>query len=126
MTLIKGLIPWVVLPVTHYRCIIVNSLLHHLGNPMDLWGIIKRCAASSAPVFVMDLLRPSSSRAASRIVETYAAREPEVLRKDFYNSLLAAYTPEEVAQQIEQAGLADFFQIEVVSDRHLVVSGRMD
>jgi hypothetical protein len=49
-----------------------------------------------APVLVMDLMRPASPAAAEALVEQYAAGEPEVLRRDFYNSLLAAFEPGEV------------------------------
>ena len=46
-----------------------------------------------------------------------------VLRRDFRNSLAAAFTPEEVAEQLRGAGLAHLV-VERVSDRHLTVSGR--
>ena len=41
-----------------------------------------------------------------RIVDQYAAGEPEVLRRDFYNSLCAAFTPSEIEAQLAAAGLA--------------------
>ncbi len=51
-----------------------------------------------------------------------AGEEPEVLRTDFFNSLLAAYRPSEVEEQLERAGL-DPLSLEVVSDRHFIVWG---
>ena len=112
------------LPADRYDTIISNSLLHHLHEPRVLWDTIRRFAAPDAPVLVMDLRRPGSKDAARAIVEEYAAGEPEVLREDFYNSLLAAFEPGEVRAQLAACGLDDFEVVEV-SDRHLAVWGRV-
>jgi len=56
-------------------------------------------------------------------VDTYSGDEPEILRTDFFNSLLAAFTPAEVEAQLAEAGLADL-RVEATSDRHLMISGR--
>ena len=61
---------------------------------------------------------------ARRLVDQYAADAPAILREDFYNSLLAAYTPAEVSGQLRRAGLDDL-GIEMASDRHWIVSGRL-
>jgi hypothetical protein len=71
----------------------------------------------------MDLMRPATGAAAQALVDQYAAGEPEVLRRDFYNSLLAAFEPAEVRQQLAEAGLGHFSVTEA-SDRHLVIRGR--
>lgn len=106
-----------------YDAIISNSLLHHLADPAVLWEAIKQSAKPGAPVFVMDLLRPHSIEAAERLAATYAADAPAVLRKDFFNSLLAAYQPDEIALQLRAARLGKF-SIEQVSDRHVVIWGK--
>jgi hypothetical protein len=59
-----------------------------------------------------------------QLVETYAAGEPEVLRKDFHASLLAAFEPEEVRDQLAACRL-DGFTVETVSDRHMLIRGRL-
>lgn len=105
-----------------YDAIISNSLLHHLADPGVLWVTAAATARAGAPVFVMDLCRPPSTDAARRLVDTYAARESPVLRDDFYRSLCAAYTPDEVRTQVVDAGL-DHFRLERAGDRHLLVWG---
>jgi hypothetical protein len=70
----------------------------------------------------MDLLRPDSPEEAQAIVGRYAAKEPEILRRDFYHSLLAAFTEDEVAAQLAELNLSRLI-IDVVDDRHWVVSG---
>jgi hypothetical protein len=54
---------------------------------------------------VCDLFRPETMQAASALVDQYANKEPDILRKDFYNSLLAAFTANEMRTQIENANL---------------------
>jgi SAM-dependent methyltransferase len=121
--LIEGLVPGAELPRASYEAIVSNSLLHHLHEPAALWRMIRARAAAGAPVLVMDLMRPATEAAAQALVDQYAAGEPEVLRRDFYNSLLAAFEPAEVRQQLAEAGLGHFSVTEA-SDRHLVIRGR--
>ena len=105
-----------------YDLVFSNSLLHHLADPAVLWASVRRWSAPAAAVFIMDLMRPASQADARALVERYASGEPAVLRTDFYNSLLAAYQPEEVATQLQAAALAHL-AIEVISDRHFIVWG---
>jgi len=99
-----------------------NSLLHHVPNPLQFWYRLRQLVKPGSPVLVMDLLRPDSPEEAQAIVDRYAAKEPEVLRRDFYNSLLAAFTEDEVAAQLAEMNLSRLV-VDVVDDRHWVVSG---
>jgi trans-aconitate methyltransferase len=109
-------------PRETFDTLISNSLLHHLRDPQVLWRALADHAAPRAAIFVMDLRRPGTRAEAQRLVDEYAGAEPEILRRDFFNSLLAAYYPEEVAVQIEQARLSGL-RVEAVGDRHLIVYG---
>jgi ubiquinone/menaquinone biosynthesis C-methylase UbiE len=117
-------LPNVVLPEANYSTIISNSLLHHLKSPDTLWKTIQRFAVSDTRIFIMDLLRPASTEAAEQLVAEYSGGEPQVLKKDFYNSLLAAYSQEEIESQLAVRGL-DKLSIEVISDRHFIVWGSL-
>lgn len=117
----RAYLPAATLPQERYAIVISNSLLHHLATPQVLWQSILRHGAPGAAVFVMDLMRPDSRATAAAMVAQYAAAEPEVLRHDFFHSLLAAYTPDEVATQLAAAGLD--LTVTAVSDRHFTVSG---
>jgi trans-aconitate methyltransferase len=110
------------LPRTHYDIIFSNSLLHHLHDANDIWKAISRYSRQGTLVFVMDLLRPETTAQAKELVETYTADETEILRQDFYHSLCAAYTIDEVQEQLHQCGM-DYYQTRQVSDRHLIVYG---
>jgi len=119
--LIHGRLPFVILPQQFYAIILSNSLLHHLPDPQVLWQTIKRSAKPGARVAVMDLLRPASREAAAALVETYASHEAEILRRDFYHSLLAAFTLEEIEAQLRETELP--LRIEQISDRHVFIKG---
>ncbi len=109
-----------------FDTVISNSLLHHLADPTVLWQTLTQLPATRIAVFVMDLMRPPSERVARELVQQYTGQEPEILRRDFYHSLCAAYRPDEVQTQLRATGLARHLQIEVVSDRHLVVWGQLN
>ncbi len=115
-------LPDVDLPQTGYSTIISNSLLHHLMSPDTLWKTVLRFSERNTKIFIMDLLRPASTEIAEQLVAKYSGAEPEVLKTDFYNSLLAAYTRKEVEAQLADAGL-ETLNAEIVSDRHLIVWG---
>ncbi|MBX3303770.1 MAG: class I SAM-dependent methyltransferase [Nitrospira sp.] len=101
---------------------ISNSLLHHLPNPLQFWHRLRQFVKHGSPVLVMDLLRPESPEAAQAIVDQYAADEPDILRRDFYNSLLAAFTEDEIGAQLAKMNLTRLL-IDVPDDRHWVVGG---
>ena len=101
---------------------ISNSLLHHVPNPLQFWHKLRLAVKSGSPVLVMDLLRPDSPQEAQAIVDRYAAKEPEILRRDFYHSLLAAFTEDEVAAQLAEMNLSRLM-VDVPDDRHWVVGG---
>lgn len=103
---------------------ISNSLLHHLPNPLQLWHKLRQLVKPGSPVLVMDLLRPASPAEAQAIVDRYAPGAPEVLRRDFYNSLLAAFTEDEVTTQLARMNLTRLL-IDVPDDRHWLVGGVM-
>ena len=122
ITLQKAYLPEEKMPHRDYQAIISNSLLHHLDDPQTLWKVIRSCAQTGTRIFVMDLMRPRSESAARDLMEEYAGSEPEILKRDFYNSLLAAYTVSEVEEQLEREVLLEF-SVKPVSDRHLIVTG---
>ncbi len=104
--------------------IICNSVLHHLEPVEALWTAIRKFAKRGAPVLVMDFFRPDSQDRAKELVALHAKDSPELMTGGFYNSLLAAYTPDEVQTQLGAAGITTF-QEEVISDRHMIIFGKI-
>lgn len=108
-----------------FDAVISNSLLHHLAAPQVLWETIAQVAKPGAALFVMDLLRPATRAQADALTTKYAHDAPPILRRDFLNSLLAAYSVDEVRAQLKHAELRQM-QIEIVSDRHWMAWGMLD
>lgn len=109
------------LPRSSYDAIISNSLLHHLPEPQVLWQTINQGSQPKTKILLMDLMRPARLQQAQQLVKTYAANEPDILQHDFYHSLLAAFTVEEVQAQLNAADLA--LACRIISDRHFIVYG---
>lgn len=122
VSFIEGRVPGAPVPRLAFTAIISNSLLHHLHDPQVLWETVGDYACSGTRIYIVDLFRPQTTAEARRLVHEYAAGDPDILRRDFYTSLLAAFEPCEVEAQLAAAGLAGL-SVAVISDRHLVVHG---
>jgi ubiquinone/menaquinone biosynthesis C-methylase UbiE len=106
-----------------FDAVLSKDLLHHLPDPRVLWNEVKRVGRPGAAVYVMDLMRPESEDAARAMVAEGAGSEDPILQHDFYASLLAAFTPDEVRQQLRNAGLA--FTVAPIGPRHMLITGTL-
>ena len=125
ITFIEAEIPVAPIPGIPYDLIVSNSLYHHLHDPEVLWKTILDYGSSGTKIFIIDLFRPDSKERADWLVNEYSGNEPEILKKDFYNSLCASFEPAEVEQQLSNIGLSGL-SVKIVSDRHLVVYGEVE
>ncbi|HEY7905942.1 MAG TPA: class I SAM-dependent methyltransferase [Wenzhouxiangella sp.] len=107
-----------------FQAIVSNSLVHHLHDPMTMWESIQAVGQVGTQVVVMDLTRPASLDEAKDLVEVHAQGALPALKEDFYNSLLAAWRPDEIASQLTAMGWGHW-SIERPSNRHWLVSGRL-
>jgi ubiquinone/menaquinone biosynthesis C-methylase UbiE len=122
VTLVRARLPRLPWRDRTFDALVSNSLLHHLPDPSVFWDEVRRLSRPGARLLVVDLCRPRSATAARDLVEAAAADEPAVLRRDFFNSLLAAFTSDEVDEQLGRAGLGHL-RTRIVSDRHWAVAG---
>ncbi|MEE9337931.1 MAG: class I SAM-dependent methyltransferase [Methylococcaceae bacterium] len=120
---VQAMIPGSHIPKKAYDLIISTSFLHHLHQPDALWQTIKEHSRTDTKIFIADLVRPENKNTANGIVKEFAKNEPEVLKEDYYNSLLAAFTPDEVKDQLEKANLN---QLSVYVDGYLIVHGEIE
>jgi ubiquinone/menaquinone biosynthesis C-methylase UbiE len=123
VSFLEGRIPGVALPTGSFDLVLSKDMLHHLPDPQILWGEVRRLGRPGAAVCVMDLSRPASPAAAQAIVERVSRDEHPLLKTDFYNSLCAAFTAEEVGAQLAVAGLS--LAVSQLTERHLCVKGRL-
>ncbi len=120
---IKALVPSNEIPDKSYDLIVSTSFLHHLHDPAVLWEAIKKHSKSNTAVFIADLTRPKNEGTARWIVNEFSKNEPEILKEDFYNSLLASFTPHEIKEQLFKSGLT---HLSIYAERYIVVYGKMD
>lgn len=119
----------VVLPdrslVRDFSAVISNSLLHHLHDPDVLWQSLKAMGKPGAAIYIKDLRRPVCEEEVHSLKERYLVDAPEVLHRDYVASLHAAFTVEEVGEQLLNAGLADQLSVGSVDDRYLEIWGHL-
>jgi len=120
---IEGRLPGVALAEASFDLVLSKDMLHHLPDPQVLWSEIRRLGRPGAGVCVMDLSRPDSAAAAHEIVERVSGAEHPLLKTDFYNSLCAAFTADEVRAQLAAAQL--HLTVSQLTERHLCVRGRL-
>jgi len=94
--------------------LVSNSALHHFHDPYRFWDALKKLGKNNCIHIHRDLIRPTSIDKAFEIKEKYLKNSPEVLKKDFYASLKASFTVDEVNQQLVNAGLSqlEVFQVD--------------
>jgi SAM-dependent methyltransferase len=119
-----AILPTAGLPREPWQLVMSHSVLHQLHRPAVLWETARQAATAGCAIFVADLRRPATEGDARRIVDELSGDEPEILRRDFYNSLCAAFEPEEVRDQLDAAGLAHL-TVEALGDIHLIAYGRL-
>ena len=102
--------------------LVSNSLLHHIHNPSQFWDATKNLAKNGCVIFHKDLRRPFSKEIAINFQRKYQPNAPEILKKDFLASLYAAFTIEEVKDQLNKAGLCQL-KVFKVDDRYLEIIG---
>lgn len=110
------------LPSATFDIIFSNSILHHVSDTKQFWRELRRLGKPGALVLIRDLVRPRNTQHARELVWQYAGDESALLQEEFYNSLLAAYSIEEIRGQIQEADL-QILQTREASDRHLDVYG---
>jgi ubiquinone/menaquinone biosynthesis C-methylase UbiE len=123
LSFLEGRLPGVALDAGSFDLVLSKDMLHHLPDPQVLWSEVRRLGRPGAAVCVMDLCRPATPAAAQAIVERVSRDEHPLLKTDFYNSLCAAFTAEEVRAQLAAAGLS--LAVSQLTERHLCVKGRL-
>jgi len=125
--LIHGILPHrILLPRSRYEMIISNSFLHHLVDPMVLWNTLLAYGRPNAAILIVDLVRPTSEEQARVVVDNYMPDAPHQLREDMLLSLCAGFTLDEVASQLEEAGLTEHLCVKVVSPCQFAVYGKLN
>ncbi|PSF36850.1 SAM-dependent methyltransferase [Aphanothece hegewaldii CCALA 016] len=100
-----------------FDLVLSNSLLHHLPNPLPFLKELNRVLKPNGGILLRDLLRPASKAIINEIVEQVGEDYTEHQKKLFWDSLHAAFTLEEIAELLQNAGL-EKVKIYQSSERH--------
>lgn len=84
-----------------YDIILSHNTLHHIHDPLIFWKTVKRMSKKDSKILVTDLMRPNSEEEIENIIKYILGdfSENSLFKKDFVNSLKAAFTKEEVEEQ---------------------------
>ena len=87
-----------------YDIIISLNTLHHIHDPSIFWNTISRMSKPNSKIIVSDLMRPQNENLVEEVVNRILGTGSENLlfRNDFINSLKAAFTKEEVEEQVTE------------------------
>ena len=102
--------------------IVSNSVLHHLHDPGQLWGVMRALGQHGTAVVHRDLRRPASEAELDRLQQQHLPEAPACLIEDYRASLRAAFTVAEVQAQLRDAGL-EGLRVNEHDDRYLSVVG---
>jgi ubiquinone/menaquinone biosynthesis C-methylase UbiE len=114
VTLVNSFIPDENLPSQTYDIVLSSLFLHQLPDPAPCWNTIKQIGKTGGTFYVFDLLRVEDSAICTEIVDGMTENAPEVFKTDFYNTLRASFTVEEIQQQLLDAGLVATIQTEEI------------
>lgn len=100
-----------------FDLVVSNSIVHHLPDPLPFFREIQRVLKPNGGLFLRDLQRPPDLETVDRLVASigtdYDAHQTQLFR----DSLMAAFTVEEVREMLDAAGL-DGVKVYSSSDRH--------
>jgi len=121
--IIKSLIDNQLLIDNKFDIVMSNSLIHHISDINLFWHNLIRLTEDNGFILCMDLHRPDDESSLINLLHTYGGNNL-TLKKDFENSLRAAYTIDEIKSQLNEINKISF-TIKPVSDRHFFVSIRL-
>ena len=104
----------------HFDGVFSNTILHHVSDPGAFFREARRVLKTAGALVIRDLVRPTDLARVEALVAAHAATANDSQRKLFRDSLLAAYTLDEVRAMLADSGLADA-SMEMTSDRHLTI-----
>jgi ubiquinone/menaquinone biosynthesis C-methylase UbiE len=103
------------IPSNNFDIVISSLLLHQYLDPMVMWNTIKRIGKVGSTFYMFDLLRVEDEAICNDIVKNYAPPISTVeFQKDYFNTLRASFTVEEIQQQLLDAGLVATIQTEEI------------
>ena len=100
-----------------FDAVISNSIVHHIPDPLVVFGEAVRATRPGGTLFFRDLLRPPTAEILDSLVAKYTAGETDQQQQLFADSLRAALTIQEVVDIVASFGCSPE-TVRQTSDRH--------
>ncbi len=104
--------------------LVSNSLIHHITYLDDFFNCIDKLSSNITINFHKDLKRPNSEKLALELKEKCAEKYNDILTNDYYASLMASYTLQELKNFIFDNKLSSLEVFEE-GDQYLVIYGKV-
>ena len=105
-------------PDDSFDTVFSNTILHHIPDPLPFLSEARRVLKPGGVLLVRDLFRPDTPERALELVALHAGGGTPDQQELFRASLHAAFTPAELRELADRAGLADAELVQD-SDRHV-------
>lgn len=105
-------------PDAHFDVAYSNTILHHIPDPTPFLREARRVLREGGVLLIRDLFRPPTPERVDELVALHAGDATPEQRALFRDSLHAAFTPDELRQLADAAGLRDA-DVVVDTDRHM-------
>jgi len=106
-----------------FDCVISNTLLHHLPEPLKMLEEAWRVLRPNGLLFIRDLVRPETSEEVERLVELHTAGATTVSKQLLRQSLHAALRLDEIREFVARLGIHPS-SVQLTSDRHWTLCTR--
>ncbi|MGB3238326.1 MAG: class I SAM-dependent methyltransferase [Geitlerinemataceae cyanobacterium] len=100
-----------------FDMVVSNSIVHHIPNPLPFFQEIQRVLKPNSGLFLRDLRRPPDIETVDRFVASIGEEYDTHQTQLFRDSLIAAFTVEEVREMLDAVGL-EGVEVYASSDRH--------
>jgi SAM-dependent methyltransferase len=120
-TLVEAFLPNYPLPQAQYDIVWASVFLHQLPDAAVAWDAIKQLGKPGASFIVFDLIRVEDETTCWGIINGFTPDAPQAFKQDFFNSLRASFTVNEIEQQLLDAGLTATITTEEVYPNLVVV-----
>jgi ubiquinone/menaquinone biosynthesis C-methylase UbiE len=106
--------------VGSFDTVFSNTILHHLADPVPMLTEARRVLRPGGVLLIRDLYRPGDEATLERLVETHAAGESARQKRQFADSLRAAFTADELGDLLRQLHWTEP-TVTIDTDRHLSI-----
>ncbi len=88
-----------------FDLVLSHNMLHHIPDPVPLLKEVKRVVRPEGGILIRDLIRPPNKFIAKLYSYIFGVGYTEKMRRLYYESMLAAFSKDEIKKMLKDAGL---------------------